>query len=83
MIWFLAPALVGRLGSDAAEIVWANLVILASGIFMTKLEDKLSERPAKPFFVILSLAYTAVFLFLALRFTAARPWVDFFAPPQP
>jgi len=82
MIWFLAPGLVGRLGSDAAEIVWANLVILASGIFMAKLEDKLSERPAKPFFIVLSLAYAAVFLFLALRFTAVRPWVDFFAPPS-
>jgi hypothetical protein len=81
MIWFLAPGLIGRLGSDAAEIVWANLVILASGIFMAKLEDKLSERPSRPFFVVLSLAYAAVFLFLALRFTASRPWVDLFAPP--
>jgi len=82
MIWFLSPGIVGRLGSDAAEIVWANLVILVSGLFMAKLEDKLAERQARPFFIVLSLAYAAVFLFLALRFTAARPWVDFFAPPQ-
>lgn len=82
LLWYLAPAIVGRMPNEAAEIIWANSVVLVTSFFVAKLEDRLSERKAGAFFVASSVALALLFLFLALRFTASRPWVDLFMPPS-
>lgn len=81
LVWFLAPAIVGRMPNDALEVIWANLVVCLSGIFMARIEDRLAERRARASFIVLSLCLFVVFLYLSQRFTAELPWIDLFAPP--
>ncbi len=80
-LWYLAPAIFGPLESDLAEILWANATVLAAGLFIQGLEDRLGERRLGRPLEIAAFAFALVALFLFARFTAAPPWVDLFAPP--
>lgn len=81
ILWYLAPAFIGRMPNDLAEILWANAIVLASGVFSALLEDKLSERRSRPLLLVFALILYIVFFALSIRFTQNRPWIDLFAPP--
>lgn len=45
--WYVAAATIGPLPSDPAEILWANLVILASSLLVLGLQDHVGARPRR------------------------------------
>ncbi len=81
VVWYLAPALYGPLPSDAIEVLWAFASILAGGAVAQALEQQLLRAPLSRFLRVLAFASAGLALFLFVRFTRERPWVDLFAPP--
>ena len=81
LVWYLGPALVGRMPNDFAEIVVANLSLVVAGLFAQGIQDQVGRvHVPVPLRVACFLAAgLAVFFFV--RFTIEPPWVDVFTPP--
>ena len=82
LLWYLAPALIGRWPNNTYEIIWANLVTGIVGAFTAILERGLENaaysRSLKAVLVILFL--TSILLYL--KFTFRLPWADVFLEPD-
>ncbi len=82
LVWYLAPALVGRFTTLGADLTWAVLVTAVSGVVGVTLERGLerTERPL-PWSMPLALFLFLLSGFLYIAFTYNLPWADMFAEP--
>ena len=80
IIWYLAPALVGPLNTQA-ELTWALTVTLLSGATAKQVEKVLEEEmlPAGLSLIVIILFLITLIFFLA--FTYQKPWIDLFVDP--
>jgi len=82
LLWYLAPALIGRWPNNTYEIIWANLIIVIVGLFTILLERGLESaaysRSLKSTLVILFL----ISITLYVVFTFSLPWADVFVEPD-
>ncbi len=81
LIWYLVPAVFGKLHSNIVEVFWA-IFCTYFGVFIVVLFEKTIEKnefglPAK--IAILLLFLISAFLFI--RFTYKLPWIDLFVNP--
>lgn len=82
LLWYTAPALIGRWPNNTYEIVYANVIILLVGICTVILEVGLEKvqyfKPQKTVLVTLFL----VSILLYTVFTFRLPWADVFIEPD-
>jgi hypothetical protein len=82
LLWYIAPALIGRWPNNVLEIVYANVITFVVGLFTVILESGLESVPYNR-----SLKVVLVTLFLAsimiyIVFTFRLPWADVFVEPD-
>jgi|YNPMSStandDraft_2_1061718.scaffolds.fasta_scaffold00046_25 hypothetical protein len=81
IIWYIVPALYGKVHKDLYEIIWAFFVLILAGIFSLSIEKDISRIN----YNILSKISIFIFLFLSIffytYFSFSKPWIDFFQIP--
>ena len=82
LLWYIAPALIGRWPNNVYEIVYANIITFIVGVYAVILESGLESIPYNR-----SLKFVLVTLFLAsilnyIVFTFRLPWADVFVEPN-
>jgi len=82
LLWYIAPALIGRWPNNTLEIVYANIIAIAVGFFTVIFERGLEEaRYSKSLkAVLLFLFCSSIFLYIV--FTYQLPWTDVFVEPD-
>jgi hypothetical protein len=83
ILWYLGPAIYGRMPNIPMEIVYANIITITAGIFGSIFEQGLARinyfRELKIIFIILFLA--SLLLYLVFTFIKL-PWADVFIEPD-
>jgi hypothetical protein len=83
ILWYLGPAIYGKMPSISLEIVYANIITLTAGIFGAVFEQGMAginySRELK--IVIIVLCLSSVLLFLVFTFIKL-PWADVFTEPD-
>ncbi len=82
LIWYLVPALYGKLEILFLELLWAVLVTYFSGIIGGIIEKNIEECELNLSFKIIILILLIVSIFLYIRFTYNPPWIDLFINPE-
>jgi hypothetical protein len=82
VLWYIAPAVYGRMPNIALEIIYANIITLVVGVFAAifdrGFEQMAYSRALKT--IILVLFLTSIGLYVI--FTFKLPWADVFVEPQ-
>jgi hypothetical protein len=82
-MWYLGPAIYGKMPNIPLEIVYANIITLIAGIFGAIFEQGLSRIS---YFRELKMTITILFvvsLILYIVFTYIKlPWADVFIEPD-
>ncbi|MEN3009058.1 DUF6512 family protein [Pseudothermotoga sp.] len=82
IVWYLVPALFGRIESLTIELIWAFAVVIISGIFGRVIEKELDQlNTSKNFRTIVSVLLIVSILFF-VRFSFSKPWIDVFVDPH-
>lgn len=81
-IWYLIPAIIGKLKSATAEIIWAILATYISGVFAILIERDAENLTFSIGSKISILILFFISLFLFIRFTYSLPWIDLFVNPE-
>jgi len=83
ILWYLGPAVYGKMPTIPLEILYANIITLIVGVFGNILERGLSglswTRELK--FMILFLMLASLVLYMVFRFVKL-PWADVFIEPD-
>lgn len=82
LVWYLAPATVGKFRLSSQELVWAVAVSYFSGLAGGVIERNLEEHRLSFCFKILVLFLLIVSGFLYISFTYHLPWADVFRAPE-
>lgn len=82
IVWYMVPAIVGKLESLTLELIWAFAVVLISGLFAIVLERQLEAvRVSRSFNAILTILLIVSVVFF-VRFSLTKPWIDLFVDPS-
>lgn len=82
LLWYIAPALIGRWPNNNYEIVYANLITIIVGVFTVILE---AGKESIPYNKSMKSALVTLFLasiLLYIVFTFRLPWADVFVEPD-
>ncbi len=82
LIWYLMPAIFGRLQSNLIEVFWAISVTYISGIFGVSIERSIEQTKISKTFRIVIISLLIISAFLYIKFTYTLPWVDMFVNPE-
>jgi hypothetical protein len=82
LLWYIAPAVVGRWPNNAYEIIYANIITLLVGLSTVTLESGFEFIPYTRGikWVLWLLFFTSILLYLV--FTFRLPWTDVFIEPD-
>ncbi|WP_241240654.1 hypothetical protein [Thermotoga sp. Ku-13t] len=81
IVWYMVPAISGKLESLALELIWAFVVII-SGLFAIVLERQLEAvRVSRSFNTILAILFIVSLVFF-VRFSLTKPLIDLFVDPS-
>jgi hypothetical protein len=82
ILWYIAPATIGRWSIRTLETVYANVITIVTGFFVANFELGLEQinfsRQLK--FVVLVLFCVSILLYVS--FTFNLPWADVFVEPN-
>jgi hypothetical protein len=82
LLWYVAPAVYGRLPSIVLEILYANMIVLFTG-FVTIIIERSMEKidySKSLKFVVVTLFFISILLYVA--FSYRLPWADVFTEPD-
>ena len=82
LLWYIAPAVYGRMPNIPLEIVYANIITLIVGYFVVILERGFMQMTYSRSLKIIILALFLISLGLYLLFTFNLPWADVFVEPD-
>lgn len=82
LLWYIAPAVIGRWPNNALEIVWANVITLAVGLGTVVFERGLAQMPYSRTLKGMLIGLFAVSILLYTVFTFRLPWADVFVEPD-
>lgn len=83
ILWYLGPAIYGKMPNIPLEILYANIITVIVGIFGTIFEQGLSKIKYFRELKIVILTLFAASLILYIVFTFIRlPWADVFIEPD-
>jgi len=82
ILWYIAPAVYGKWPQVTLEIIYANVIIIITGMFVATFERGLEQiayaRQLKAVILILFLVSIGLYLI----FTFRLPWADVFVEPS-
>ncbi|MCR4440427.1 MAG: DUF6512 family protein [bacterium] len=81
LIWYLGPALCGKLERLPVELLWALAVTYISGVMGGVLENRLVGDKPTVSFKVLVVVLAVVSALLYVRFTYKLPCIDLFVDP--
>ncbi|UCG92612.1 MAG: hypothetical protein JSV97_02575 [candidate division WOR-3 bacterium] len=82
LIWYLVPALYGKVEILTLEIVWSVFSAYTAGVMGGIIEKNIEENMVTLNFKIIVVILTIVSAFLYIWFTYKPPWIDVFISPQ-
>lgn len=81
LIWYIIPALYGKIHSDLYEILWAFFVLIVAGLIGINIEKNINKvdfsKTVKIFIIFIFVLSCFFFTF----FTFFKPWIDLFQIP--
>ncbi|MCR4421842.1 MAG: hypothetical protein NUV32_05160 [Exilispira sp.] len=81
IIWYIVPAIYGKIESELYEILWAFFVLILSGIFSLSIEKDLLKSKYSILSKISIIILFLLSIFFYTYFTFSKPWVDLFQIP--
>jgi surface polysaccharide O-acyltransferase-like enzyme len=81
LVWYLMPALAGRVESLALHVAWAILATYVTGVAGAFIERGLKESPPLELKALI-LALSVISAFLYTWFTYNPPYIDVFVDPE-
>ena len=82
LIWYLVPALCGKVESLTLEVLWSVFSTYSSGVMGGIIEKNIEENVVTSSFKIIILILIIVSAFLYIWFTYKPPWIDLFINPE-
>lgn len=82
LIWYLVPALCGKVEFLVLELLWSVLSTYSSGVMGGIIEKNFEENVVTPSYKIVILILFIVSAFLYVWFTYNVPWIDLFINPE-
>lgn len=82
LVWYLMPALFGKLTSSTLELLWAIFSSYISAIFGGTIEKNIEEVSFNLRFKIFIIALLMTSSLLYILFTYKIPWIDLFVNPK-
>ena len=82
LIWYLAPAIFGRIEFLLLEVAWATFSTYFSAVIAGRMERNIEEIKMNSILKIIILILFIVSAFLFVRFTYKPPWIDLFIDPE-
>jgi hypothetical protein len=82
LLWYIAPAMYGKMPTIPLEIIYANIITLLVGYFVTSLEQGFVQIRYSSNLCILILILFTVSIILYVSFTFKLPWADVFIEPD-
>jgi hypothetical protein len=80
-VWYLVPAIFGKIETLWIELAWAFVVVIVSGLFAIIVETELEPLKISKGFKILVFALFVVSMIFFVRFSFGKPWIDVFVDP--
>ena len=81
ILFFMAPAYYGHIGSIPIEIIYANIVLLSATTIMVIMEAQIEVTPLSKEFKVAILILFLILMSLFIIFSHKDPWHDVFAIP--
>ena len=81
VVWYLVPAIFGKIETLWIELAWAFAVVIISGLFAIIVETELEPLKISKGFKILVFALFVVSMIFFVRFSFGKPWIDVFVDP--
>jgi len=81
VVWYMVPAIFGKIESLTIELIWAFVVVIISGIFARVVEKNLERSNVSMNFKIVVLVLLIVSIVFFVRFSFTKPWIDVFVNP--
>lgn len=81
IIWYIIPALYGKIHSEFYEILWAFFVLILTGLISFSIEKDLSKTNFSRLTNLIILFLFIISVFFYTYFTFSKPWVDIFQIP--
>ena len=82
LIWYLVPAIFGRIELLPLEVVWAILSTYFSAVIAGIIENSLERSRMSSILKIVIAILFAISAFLYVWFTYKPPWIDLFINPE-
>jgi hypothetical protein len=82
LLWYIAPAAYGKLPSIPVEILYANIITLLVGYFVSSLEQGFAQIGYSKNMTAVILILFVVSIGLYVSFTFKLPWADVFVEPD-
>ena len=82
LIWYLMPAICGKVESLTLEVLWNVFSTYSSGVMGGIIEKNIEENVVTSSFKIIILILIIVSAFLYIWFTYKPPWIDLFINPE-
>lgn len=82
LIWYIVPALFGKVSLSMLEIIWAIFSAYFSGVIAGIIEKNIENNVVTLSFKIVILILIVVSAFLYIFFTYKPPWIDLFINPE-
>ncbi len=81
-IWYILPAIFGKIESVAIELIWAFFVVFLSAFFGITFEKTVEQAKPRMTAQITVLIVFLVCVFFFVRFSFSKPWIDVFIDPH-
>lgn len=81
IIWYIVPAIYGKIHSDFIEILWAFVVLIVVGAGSIIIEKNLVSAKITTITKIFILSFFLISIFFYTYFTFFKPWIDLFENP--
>lgn len=82
LVWYLAPALYGKLSLAILEVFWAIFVTYIAGLIAGLIEKNFEKNDFTMGFKIAIIILLIISALLYILFTYKVPWVDLFVDPE-
>ncbi len=82
LIWYLVPALSGKVVSVTLEVLWSIFASYAAAVAGGIVEKNIGEGAVSLDFRVVVVVLAIVSVFFYVWFSYRTPWVDFFVNPE-
>ena len=81
LIWYLVPALYGRVKILSLDVLWAIFSTYTSGVMIGVIEKNIEKNVITISFKVIILILFIISIFIYIWFTYKLPWIDLFIDP--